>query len=48
LRLARLAEHASPAQRRSLEEGLERLLDPAGMGGFQVLAIVSPGLVEPP
>jgi NADH dehydrogenase [ubiquinone] 1 alpha subcomplex assembly factor 7 len=48
LRLARLAEHASPAQRRSLEEGLERLLDPAGMGGFQVLAIVSPALVEPP
>ena len=48
LRLARLAEHALPGQRRPLEEGLERLLDPAGMGGFQVLAIVPPGLVGPP
>ncbi|MGH7063376.1 MAG: SAM-dependent methyltransferase, partial [Stellaceae bacterium] len=47
VRLAALSAGASPAQRSTLEEGLERLLDPEGMGGFEVMAMVSPGLPVP-
>ena len=47
-RLARLAEHASPAQRRLLESGLQRLIDPGEMGNlFKVLALVSPDTPAP-
>ncbi|HYZ40254.1 MAG TPA: SAM-dependent methyltransferase [Stellaceae bacterium] len=47
-RLAALSAQATPAQRRMLEAGLMRLLDPAEMGNrFKVLAVVSPGLPAP-
>jgi SAM-dependent MidA family methyltransferase len=46
-RLAALSAGASPAQRRTLGQGLERLLDPTGMGGFKVMAMLSPGLPVP-
>jgi NADH dehydrogenase [ubiquinone] 1 alpha subcomplex assembly factor 7 len=47
-RLAALSARASPAQRAGLAGGLERLLDPAGMGKlFKVLALTSPGLPAP-
>lgn len=48
-RLAALAARAGPAQRARLESGLERLLDPDGMGNlFKVMALCSPGLPMPP
>ena len=48
LRLAALSERASPAQRRSLESGVKRLLAPDEMGElFKVMALVSPGLPPP-
>jgi NADH dehydrogenase [ubiquinone] 1 alpha subcomplex assembly factor 7 len=48
LRLAALSARASPAQRRSLESGVERLLDPGEMGElFKVVALVAPGLPSP-
>jgi NADH dehydrogenase [ubiquinone] 1 alpha subcomplex assembly factor 7 len=48
-RLAALSARASSAQRRQLEGGLERLLDPEQMGTlFKVLALTSPGLSAPP
>jgi NADH dehydrogenase [ubiquinone] 1 alpha subcomplex assembly factor 7 len=47
-RLAALSRRASSAQRRQLESGVERLLDPAQMGDlFKALAIVSPWLQAP-
>jgi NADH dehydrogenase [ubiquinone] 1 alpha subcomplex assembly factor 7 len=48
LRLAALSARALPAQRRSLESGVKRLLDPGEMGElFKVVALVSPGLPSP-
>ena len=48
-RLARLVVGASPAARRQLESGVERLLDPTQMGcRFKVVALMSPGLGTPP
>ena len=48
LRLAALSARAAPAQRRSLESGVKRLLDPGAMGElFKVMALVSPGLPSP-
>ncbi|MGC2522532.1 MAG: class I SAM-dependent methyltransferase, partial [Stellaceae bacterium] len=48
-RLAVLSARAAPAQRRQLESGLERLLDPAQMGTlFKAMALTSPGLPMPP
>jgi NADH dehydrogenase [ubiquinone] 1 alpha subcomplex assembly factor 7 len=48
LRLAALRARAAPAQRRSLESGVRRLLDPGEMGElFKVVALVSPGLPAP-
>jgi len=47
-RLAVLSARASPAQRQSLESGLERLIDPEQMGDrFKVAALTSPGLPPP-
>jgi NADH dehydrogenase [ubiquinone] 1 alpha subcomplex assembly factor 7 len=48
LRLAALSARATPYQRRALEAGVRRLLDPGGMGAFKVMAVVSPGLPIPP
>jgi NADH dehydrogenase [ubiquinone] 1 alpha subcomplex assembly factor 7 len=48
LRLAALCARAAPSQRRSLESGVRRLLDPGEMGElFKVVALVSPGLPSP-
>jgi NADH dehydrogenase [ubiquinone] 1 alpha subcomplex assembly factor 7 len=48
-RLEGLSARAAPAQRRQLESGLERLLDPAQMGTlFKAMALTSPGLPTPP
>ena len=48
VRLAALSATASPAQRRRLESGVRRLLEPAQMGDlFKALAIASPGLPVP-
>jgi NADH dehydrogenase [ubiquinone] 1 alpha subcomplex assembly factor 7 len=48
-RLAALSARATPAQRRRLESGVERLLDPDQMGTlFKAMALVSPGLPAPP
>jgi NADH dehydrogenase [ubiquinone] 1 alpha subcomplex assembly factor 7 len=48
-RLAMLAAPASPAQRRMLQSGLDRLLDPAQMGTlFKVMALAAPGFPAPP
>lgn len=47
-RLAALLRQAKPAQRRALESGLQRLIDPQEMGTlFKVLAVTSPGLPAP-
>jgi NADH dehydrogenase [ubiquinone] 1 alpha subcomplex assembly factor 7 len=47
-RLAALLSHADPAQQRTLETGLRRLIDPREMGTlFKVLAVTSPGLPAP-
>jgi NADH dehydrogenase [ubiquinone] 1 alpha subcomplex assembly factor 7 len=48
LRLDALSARAEPAQRRALESGVRRLLDPGEMGDlFKVVALVSPGLGLP-
>jgi NADH dehydrogenase [ubiquinone] 1 alpha subcomplex assembly factor 7 len=48
-RTATLRERATPSQQQSLNRGIERLLDPSGMGTvFKALAVVSPGLPAPP
>jgi NADH dehydrogenase [ubiquinone] 1 alpha subcomplex assembly factor 7 len=48
LRLAALSARAAPTQRRSLESGVKRLLDPGAMGElFKVVALVSPALRSP-
>jgi NADH dehydrogenase [ubiquinone] 1 alpha subcomplex assembly factor 7 len=47
-RLEALCARASPTQRRVLESGLARLLDPAAMGeNFKVMAVTTPGLAPP-
>jgi NADH dehydrogenase [ubiquinone] 1 alpha subcomplex assembly factor 7 len=44
-----LGEHTTPSQRQALDHGVERLLDPGGMGTlFKAVAVVSPGLPMPP
>jgi NADH dehydrogenase [ubiquinone] 1 alpha subcomplex assembly factor 7 len=48
VRVAALCARASPAQRRTLESGLARLVDPAEMGErYKVMAVTSPGLPLP-
>ena len=48
-RLAALSSGATPAQRRMLESGVARLLDPADMGSvFKVMALLSPGMPASP
>jgi NADH dehydrogenase [ubiquinone] 1 alpha subcomplex assembly factor 7 len=48
-RLAALSARATPAQRKALESGFERLVDPAQMGdAFKAIALTSPGLLPPP
>jgi NADH dehydrogenase [ubiquinone] 1 alpha subcomplex assembly factor 7 len=48
LRLAALSARVAPAQRRSLESGVKRLLAPDEMGElFKVVALVSPDLPPP-
>jgi NADH dehydrogenase [ubiquinone] 1 alpha subcomplex assembly factor 7 len=48
-RLARLSASAPAETARALQEGVRRLIDPAGMGAlFKVLAVSSPGLGAPP
>lgn len=48
-RLAALSVRAAPAQRRELESGVRRLLDPSEMGTlFKALAFASPNLPPPP
>ncbi len=48
-RLAALSRRATAAQRRQLESGVERLLDPTQMGDlFKAVALGSPGLPTPP
>jgi NADH dehydrogenase [ubiquinone] 1 alpha subcomplex assembly factor 7 len=47
-RLAALTAHATPEQRRVLDSGFRRLIDPAEMGNlFKALALSSPGLPMP-
>ncbi len=47
-RLARLCAQAGEGQRRALESGVARLLDPGQMGDrFKVVALMSPGLAPP-
>jgi NADH dehydrogenase [ubiquinone] 1 alpha subcomplex assembly factor 7 len=47
-RLEALCARASPAQRRALENGLARLVDPAAMGEhFKAMAVTMPGLAAP-
>lgn len=48
-RLAALIRQATPAERRRLESGVERLLDPPQMGNlFKVVALTSSGVEAPP
>ena len=48
-RIAALGARATPSQQRALDSGVERLLDPGGMGTlFKAVALVSPGLATPP
>jgi NADH dehydrogenase [ubiquinone] 1 alpha subcomplex assembly factor 7 len=48
-RTAALRERATPSQQQALDRGIERLLDPSGMGTvFKAVAVVSPGLRAPP
>ena len=48
-RTAALRERATPSQQQALDRGIERLLDPGGMGTvFKAVAVVSPGLPAPP
>ncbi len=47
-RLTALCSRATTDQRRALESGVERLLDPEQMGNlFKVVALLSPGLAPP-
>jgi NADH dehydrogenase [ubiquinone] 1 alpha subcomplex assembly factor 7 len=49
LRIARLLEQATPAQRRELRAALFRLTDGSAMGElFKVLALTGPGAPPPP
>jgi len=48
-RAAALRARATPSQQRALDSGIERLLDPGGMGTqFKAVALVSPWLPPPP
>jgi NADH dehydrogenase [ubiquinone] 1 alpha subcomplex assembly factor 7 len=48
-RAAVLRTRATASQRRALDDGLKRLLDPSEMGAlFKAIALVSPGLPPPP
>jgi SAM-dependent MidA family methyltransferase len=47
VRLAALSVRAPPVARSTLDQGLKRLLDPEGMGGFKVMAVTSPNLPVP-
>jgi len=48
-RAAVLRPRATPSQQRTLDSGVERLLDPGGMGSlFKAIALASPGLPTPP
>ena len=48
-RIAALTARATPGQRRALDSGVERLLDPGAMGTlFKAIALISPGLPTPP
>ena len=48
-RAAALGRRATPSQQQDLDRGVERLLDPGGMGTlFKALTVVSPGLPVPP
>jgi NADH dehydrogenase [ubiquinone] 1 alpha subcomplex assembly factor 7 len=48
-RAAALCERATASQQQALDRGVERLLDPGGMGTlFKAVAAVSPGLPTPP
>ena len=48
-RTAALRARATSSQRHALDSGVERLLDPGGMGTqFKAIALVSPGLPPPP
>jgi NADH dehydrogenase [ubiquinone] 1 alpha subcomplex assembly factor 7 len=48
-RATALRERATPSQQQALDRGIERLLDPSGMGTvFKAVAVVSPGLPAPP
>jgi NADH dehydrogenase [ubiquinone] 1 alpha subcomplex assembly factor 7 len=48
-RAAVLRQHATPSQQQTLDRGVERLLDPGGMGTlFKAVAVVSPELPTPP
>jgi NADH dehydrogenase [ubiquinone] 1 alpha subcomplex assembly factor 7 len=48
-RTAVLRARASSCQKHDLDSGVERLLDPGGMGTlFKAIALVSPGLPAPP
>jgi len=48
-RAAALRARATPSQQRTLDSGVERLLDPGGMGSqFKAIALISPGLPTPP
>jgi NADH dehydrogenase [ubiquinone] 1 alpha subcomplex assembly factor 7 len=49
LRAAALRARATPSQQRALDSGVERLLDPGGMGTqFKAIALISPRLPPPP
>ena len=44
-----LGARATPSQQRAIDSGVERLLDPGGMGTlFKAVAMISPGLATPP
>ena len=48
-RAAALRIRATPSQQQALDSGLDRLLDPGGMGAlFKAIALVLPGLPAPP
>jgi NADH dehydrogenase [ubiquinone] 1 alpha subcomplex assembly factor 7 len=48
-RAALLRARATAAQQRTIEKGVERLLDPGEMGTlFKAIALVTPGLPPPP
>jgi len=48
-RVVALGARATPSQQRAIDSGVERLLDPGGMGTlFKAVAMISPGLATPP